>query len=179
MKKFFLMVVAAMMATMSVNAQEKGDFAGGIHGGPTFTHFEFLCYKENVTRFSFGIFGQYNLSNHWRMELAADYSPKKNDVKFWQAGLDFHYIINVSDNFKIYPLAGFAIQYIPGYTTVDDTKNSHIETTVDSGTDFGVEFGLGLQYNLGSNYFISGEYKYQPGLFGDNHNIMLGVGYRF
>ena len=179
MKKIFLMVVAAMMATMSVNAQEKGDFAVGIHGGPTINHIKFLGENENFTRYSFGIFGQYNLSNHWRMELAADYSPKKEDVKFWQTGLDFHYIINVSDNFKIYPLAGFAIQFIPSYTTVDDSKNSHIEMTVESGADFGVELGLGLQYNLGSNYFISGEYKFEPGFIGDSHNIMLGVGYRF
>ena len=46
-------------------------------------------------------------------------------------------------------------------------------------TDGGIQVGLGIQYNLNNNLFIAGEYKYQPGIFGDGHSIMASIGFIF
>ena len=119
MKKLFI-TMCVVLLSMTAQAQEKGDFALGVHAGATFSKIEFMGEKDSNTTFGIGAFGQYNFANKWRLELEANYHP-----------------------------------------------------------DSGIQLGAGLQFNLSGNYFLSGEYKYQPGLFGDGHVLMVGLGYRF
>ena len=174
MKKLFITMFVALLS-MSTQAQEKGDFAVGLHAGATMTEFEFLNVKENTTQFGIGAFAQYNLSNHWRVELEGNYHPMKDHVSDFLLGLNVHYLINLTENFKIYPLLGYAAAFVHSETFTEG--NATIEG--DDDTDGGIQLGLGAQYNLNSNWFISCDYKYQPGLFGDSHVVMGGIGYRF
>ena len=167
MKKLFITMCVALLS-MTAQAQEKGDFALGVHAGATFSKIEFLGEKDSNTTFGIGAFGQYNFANKWRLELEANYHPMQDHVSDILLGLNVHYLINVAENFKIYPIVGYGVTFV--HTDLDGGEND---------TDSGIQLGAGLQFNLSGNYFLSGEYKYQPGLFGDGHVLMVGLGYRF
>jgi len=174
MKRLFVVMCVALFG-MSAQAQEKGDIAVGLHGGATFTKIEFLGIKESTTQVGLGAFAQYNFANKWRLEVEGTYHFKKNHVSDFLVGLNVHYLIRLTDDLKLYPLVGYALNFVhtEAYTEggiVEDGGNT---------TDSGIQLGLGLQYNIKDNWFVSGEYKYQPGIFGDGHVVMVGVGYRF
>ena len=176
MKKLFLLMCVMLLA-FSAQAQEKGDFAVGLKAGATFTKVEFdnLNVEESITQFGIGAFGQYNLSKHWRAELEGVYHPMKDHISDFTLGFNIHYLFNLGEYLKIYPILGFAVAFAHSETYTEGGITSEGENTTDSG----IQLGAGLQYNLGSNWFISGEYKYQPGIFGDSHVAMAGIGYRF
>ncbi|MCR5315504.1 MAG: porin family protein [Bacteroidaceae bacterium] len=70
MKKLLIAMCVALLS-MSAQAQEKGNFAVGLRGGATISKIkiEGLSINETSTRFGIGVFGQYNLTNHWRLDL--------------------------------------------------------------------------------------------------------------
>ena len=165
------------MLGMSAQAQEKGDFAVGLRAGATFTELKIKGWDvdETSTQFGIGAFGQYNLSKHWRVELEGIYHPMTDHVSDFVLGLNVHYLFNLGENLKIYPLLGYALAFVHSETITD--KNGTIEG--DDTTDGGIQLGVGLQFNLDSNWFVAGEYKYQPGILGDGHAAMASIGYRF
>ena len=169
------------LLSMSALAQETGDFAIGLRGGPTINKIklEGLGISESVTRWGVGAFAQYNLSNHFRLDFEGIYHPKKDNLTDFQLGLDIQYLLNVSEGIKFYPLLGYALafQKSDAYTVTDG--RSSISHDSESTTDGGIQVGAGVEFNLGSNYFISGEYRFQPGILGDGHVIMGSIGYRF
>ena len=174
MKKLLIIMCVGLFC-LSAQAQEKGDFAVGLHSGATFTKIEFIDENETTTQFGFGAFGQYNFSNHWRVELEGLYHPMKDHVSDFMLGLNVHYLINLSDDFKLYPLLGYALAFVHS----EDFTEDKITVEGDDTTDGGIQLGLGLQYNFNNNWFVSGEYRYQPGIFSDGHVAMIGLGYRF
>ena len=92
-------------------------------------------------------------------------------------GLTVHYLINLDkgDRVKLYPLLGYGVQFVHSETYTED----NFTFKGDNETDGGIQLGAGLQVNVGQRWFVSGEYKYQPGIFADANVVMLGVGYRF
>lgn len=176
MKKLFVVMCAALLS-MGAQAQEKGDFAVGVHGSAYITTFEIEDWDvdESSTQMGFGVFGQYSLSKHWRVELEGTYHPMKDHVSDFFAGLNVHYLFHLNETFKIYPMVGYGLDFVHSETFTEG--NTTIEG--DDATDSGVQIGAGVQANLKNNWFVLGEYKYQPGIFGDGHIVQIGVGYRF
>lgn len=181
MKKLLVLATVAMMTAMSAFAQESGDFAIGVRGGVTITKVDLpgLKIDEKETRFGIGGFAQYNLSNHWRVDLEGIYHPMKNHVSDVTACINIHYLINLTQDhkFKLYPILGYGLAFV------------HSETYTNGGTtvegensrDGGIQLGLGTNCDLSfaEGWFVSAEYKFQPGIFGDGHVALLGIGYRF
>jgi opacity protein-like surface antigen len=180
MRKFFITMCVALLS-MSALAQEKGDFAVGVRGGVAISKIkiEDLHVKETSSRFGIGAFGQYNLTNHFRFDLEAIYHPKKDHVSDFQLGLDIQYLVNITDELKFYPMVGYTVAFVHTEAYTKTVGNGTIVEDGENSTDSGIQIGAGLQYNLGSNWFISGEYRFQPGIIGDCHVIMGSVGYRF
>jgi len=172
-------MITMLVALLSIGAQaqEKGDFAIGLHTGITSNKFEIegLHVKETTTQFGLGAFGQYNLSKHWRTELEGIYHFKKNSVSDFQVGLNFHYLFNIGEVVRIYPLLGYALCFVHQ----DEIKDGNVTIEADNDVDGGIQLGAGLQVNITDNWFATGEYRWQPGIFGDGNVFMLGVGYRF
>ena len=179
MKKLFLTMCVALFA-MGAQAQEKGQFAVGVKGGLSIAKVEFGSEKETMSRAAFGAFAQYNLSNHWRVELEGIYHPKKDHFSDFTAGLNLQYLINVTEDFKIYPQFGYALAFTKTETnTTYYEGGSSITVEGNNTTDGGIQLGLGAQYNIGEQWFVLADYKYQPGIFGDGHVVNVGVGIRF
>jgi len=180
MKKILVLAAVAMMTASSAWAQEKGDFAIGLRGGSTFTKIEIQDWgvDETTGYFGIGAFGQYNLSNHWRLELEGIYHPMKDHQSDITMGVNFHYLINLTrdHNLKIYPTLGYGLAFVHSETFTD----GGVTIEGDNSIDGGIQLGVGAQYNLPSSnrWFVTGDYKYQPGLFGDGHVVMVGIGYR-
>lgn len=176
MKRLFVTLCAALLG-MGAQAQQKGDFALGVHAGMTFTEVEFINVKESTRQLGIGVFGQYSLSKHWRLELEGTYHPMTDHVSDLLTGLTVHYLINLDkgDRVKLYPLLGYGVQFVHSETYTEDG----FTFKGDNETDGGIQLGAGLQVNVGQRWFVSGEYKYQPGIFADANVVMLGVGYRF
>lgn len=181
MKKILVLAALAMMTAMNTVAQEKGDFAIGLRGGATFTKVEIQDWEvdETSSLFGFGAFAQYNFSNHWRMELEGIYHPMKEHQSDFTMGINLHYLINLTKDhqLKLYPILGYGLAFVHSETFTD----RRVTIEGDNSTDGGIQIGIGTQYNFtpDKGWFISGEYKYQPGIFGDGHLAMIGVGYRF
>ena len=180
MKKIILLMCVTVMG-ISAQAQEKGDFAVGLKAGATFTKVEISDWKmdDNTTQFGIGAFGQYSLTKHWRAELEGIYHPMKDHVSDFMLGINVHYLFNLGDYLKIYPILGVAVAFVHSETFTDSSNGSSVTIEGDNSTDSGIQLGAGLQYNISSNWFVAGEYKYQPGIFGDSHVAMAGIGYRF
>ena len=181
MKKFFVAMFVAMLC-MSAQAQEKGDVAIGLRSGVNIAALKIAGLEEDVTNFGIGAFGQYNLSDNWRLELEGIYHPMKDHVSDITVGLNVHYLFSLGESIKIYPTLGYALAFVhsEAYTiTGKGGASQQISHESENETDGGIQVGAGIQYNLGSNVFIAGEYKYQPGIFGDGHVIMGSIGFRF
>lgn len=181
MKKFFVAMFVAMLC-MSAQAQEKGDVAIGLRSGVNIATLKIAGLEEDVTNFGIGAFGQYNLTDNWRLELEGIYHPMKDHVSDITVGLNVHYLFSLGESIKIYPTLGYALAFVhsEAYTiTGKGGESQQIPNDSENETDGGIQVGAGIQYNLGSNVFIAGEYKYQPGIFGDGHVIMGSIGFRF
>ena len=181
MKKFFVAMFVAMLC-MSAQAQEKGDVAIGLRSGVNIATLKIAGLEEDVTNFGIGAFGQYNLSDNWRLELEGIYHPMKDHVSDITVGLNVHYLFSLGESIKIYPTLGYALAFVhsEAYTiTGKGGASQQISHDSENETDGGIQVGAGIQYNLGSNVFIAGEYKYQPGILGDGHVIMGSIGFRF
>jgi outer membrane protein X len=178
MKKWLLTLCVALLS-LGAQAQERGDFAVGVRGGIDIVRFDFGKWSDTSTRFGIGAFGQYNLSKHFRLDLEGIYHPKNDHVSDFQLGLDVQYLIHISDKFKIYPQIGYGFAFVKEDTYT--TTNGQSSITVEGGnkTDGGFQIGAGLQYNLGENWFIGADYRFQPAILGRVHVIMASVGYRF
>lgn len=177
MKKLFIAMCVSMLC-IGAQAQKKGQFAVGLQTSETFTEVEFLGEKNNSNKWGFGAFGQYSISNHWRLEADATFHPMKDHMSDFLASLDIQYVFHLSEKFKIYPFLGYAMSFIHCETYTIADEHGSITFEGDNDTDSGIQLGLGFQYNLKKDWFIKADYKYQPGIFGDGHCIMFGIGYK-
>ena len=125
------------MFSIGTFAQEKGDKAIGAQ----------LSYGTDAEKFAVGVKGLYNLTDPIRLE---------GEVNYWLIDnctcLDFQaniqYLFSMSDNLKLYPLAGVGYSYakVKGF---------------DGDGDIFFNLGGGIQYDLSSKFALIGEMKYQ------------------
>lgn len=174
MKKLLFVLLASLFC-ISAQAQKKGDFAAGVRGSVSFSNIKILDVDDNFTQFGIGGFAQYNFANNWRVEAEANFHPMKDHVSDVLVALNLHYLFRLVEGVKLYPILGYGVAFVHNekYTEGGVTVES------DNETDGGFQVGLGLQVDLGDKWFAAGEYKFQPGIFGDAHVVMAGIGFRF
>ena len=178
MKKFFVTMCVALFA-MSAQAQVKGDFAVGVKGGLSVAKVVLLDEKETYSRAAFGAFAQYNVFDNWRVEVEGLYHPKKDHFSDITLALNLHYLIDVAEDFKVYPQFGYGLAFTNTEAYTDTYENGTISHDSENETDGGFQIGLGAQYNIGEQWFVLADYKFQPGILGDGHVVNVGVGVRF
>ena len=162
MKKLLLLVCAAVMS-LSASAQA-GDKALGAQ----------LVFGSETNSIGFGVKGQYYFTDQLRGEASVDYFFKNKGVSMWDINANVHYLFDVADKFKVYPLAGL------GYTNWS-YKYEYAGLPVVEGTDgrLAVNLGGGAEYELTKDLSVNAELKYQ--IVSHYNQLVLGVGvaYKF
>ena len=98
MKKLLVLVCAAVMS-LSASAQA-GDKALGAQ----------LLFGSKTNNIGLGVKGQYYFTDQIRGEASFDYFLKNQGISMWDINANVHYLFDVADKFKVYPVAGL------GYT---------------------------------------------------------------
>lgn len=162
MKKLLLLVCAAVM-TLSASAQA-GDKALGAQ----------FVFGSETNSIGLGVKGQYYFTDQLRGEASVDYFFKNKGVSMWDINANVHYLFDVADKVKVYPLAGL------GYTNWS-YKLEYDNVTLAKGTDgrLAVNLGGGAEYELTKDLSVNAELKYQ--IINNYNQLALGVGvaYKF
>ena len=162
MKKLLLLVCAAVMS-LSASAQA-GDKALGAQ----------LLFGSKTNNIGLGVKGQYYFTDQIRGEASFDYFLKNQGISMWDINANVHYLFDVADKFKVYPLAGL------GYTNWS-YKYEYAGAPVVEGSDgrLAVNLGGGVEYELTKNLNVNAEAKYQ--IISNYNQLVLGVGvaYKF
>lgn len=143
MKKYFL-VIAMFIASVATFAQDN-KWGVGLNIG----------YGTDVSKPFLGVKGHYDMTEAFTVAASFNHYFKDTyegvDVKFWDINADVHWNVLHGETFKFYPLVGLA--YLHGKAS--DEENSNTDGF------FGVNIGVGTQINLGANWGIGVEAKYQ------------------
>ena len=162
MKKLLVLVCAAVMS-LSASAQA-GDKALGA---------QFL-FGSKTNNIGLGVKGQYYFTDQIRGEASFDYFLKNQGISMWDINANVHYLFDVADKFKVYPVAGL------GYTNWS-YKYEIPNVAVSEGSDgrIAVNLGGGAEYELTKDLSVNAELKYQ--IISNYNQLLLGVGvaYKF
>ena len=133
-----------------------------------------LVFGSETNSLGFGVKGQYYFTDHIRGEGSFDYFFKRKGLSMWDVNANVHYLFDVADKFKVYPLAGL------GYTNWS-YKYEFEGLPVVEGTDgrLAVNLGGGAEYELTKDLSVNAELKYQ--IVSHYNQLVLGVGvaYKF
>ncbi len=162
MKKLLLLVCAAVMS-LSASAQA-GDKALGAQ----------LVFGSKTNNIGLGVKGQYYFTDQLRGEASFDYFFENKGVSMWDINANVHYLFDVADKFKVYPLAGL------GYTNWS-YKLEYDNVTLAKGSDgrLAINLGGGAEYELTKDLSVNAELKSQ--IISNYNQLVLGVGvaYKF
>ena len=162
MKKLLLLVCAAVMS-LSASAQA-GDKALGAQ----------FVFGSETNNIGLCVKGQYYFTDQLRGEASVDYFFKNKGVSMWDINANVHYLFDVANKVKVYPLAGL------GYTNWS-YKLEYDNVTLAKGTDgrLAVNLGGGAEYELTKDLSVNAELKYQ--IINNYNQLVLGVGvaYKF
>lgn len=101
MKKL-MMIAAFVVAALTANAQnEPGQMAIGAN-------VNYGMHKD-YKNIGFGAKFQYNITDAIRGEASGNYFLKKDHCSMWDANINFHYVIPISEGLNVYPLVGATV----------------------------------------------------------------------
>ena len=110
MKKFLFAISMAAAATLGAAAIETGDMAVGLNLGVA------PCLESgaSVTNFGIGARFQYNVAAPVRLEANFNYWFKSKGLDALDLAVNAHYLINLSDKLRVYPIAGVGFAHLGG-----------------------------------------------------------------
>lgn len=161
MKRIVIALCIALIGITGAYAQKKGDFAIGVNLGVAPN----LEKDLSVTNFGLGLKVQYNITNPIRLEAGGDYWFRNNLNDMADAYVNFNYLFNVGNRFKLYPLVG--VGYAK-YGIKDHHKNGVL-----------VNVGVGGEFPFTSHFSAGVEVKYQYIKDFQRIPISIGATYRF
>ena len=170
MKKLLLLVCAAVMS-LSASAQA-GDKAVGAQ----------LVFGSETNSIGFGVKGQYYFTDQLRGEASVDYFFKNKGVSMWDINANVHYLFDVANKVKVYPLAGLGYtnwSYTNDVIVIEENGNKRTTEFKGSNGRLAVNLGGGAEYALTDNVSVNAEAKWQ--IVNNYNQLVLGVGvaYKF
>ncbi len=159
-----------------------------------------LNYGTEIESLGLGVKGSYCFTDHIRGEASFNYFFPKKHFTMWEINANAHYLFNIGDKFKVYPLVG--LTYVHGHWSNKYSvggggdfgdgggdwgwgapmRKANGEITVnesDNTGKFGVNLGGGAQYDLTDNLMLNFEVKYSLVSDLDQCVISLGAAYKF
>lgn len=197
MKKL-MMIAAMMVVALTASAQnEPGKMAIGAN-------FNYGMHKD-YKNIGFGAKFQYNITEAIRGEASGNYYLKKDNLKMWDANVNVHYVIPVSEGLNVYPLAGvtlvgvkldvdgafddaynqaWALAQAAGMTKAQfdaqwGAAQNAVESESSSESKFGFNIGAGIEYFLSESLKVNAEVKYQYVKDFDRPHFSVGIAYVF
>ncbi len=161
MKKLVVLVLAIVGLTTMTHAQTKGEMAAGVH----------FAYGsgDGFSNMGFGAKFQWNVLDNLRVEPSFTYFLKKDYVSMWDISANAHYQFMLSEKFGIYPLAGLSIMGV----------KAGIGEYKVSDSEFGLNLGGGVDFDLSSSLALNVEAKYKIGGNWSRFIASVGVVYKF
>ena len=134
-----------------------------------------LVFGSETNSIGVGVKGQYYFTDQIRGEASFDYFLKNKGISMWDINANVHYLFDVANKVKVYPLAGL------GYTNWS-YKYEYPGHSVIEGSDgrLAINLGGGAEYELTKDLSVNAELKYQ--IVSNNYSqLVLGVGvaYKF
>jgi outer membrane protein X len=164
--------VAAVSMSMAASAQEKGDMAVGGNLAQGF--------GDGYSNLGIGAKFQYNVIKPVRLEGSFTYFFKNDLLNMWDMSVNGHYLFPVANKLTVYPLAGVSILNsrvdIPGF---DFGELGSYGGGSASNSEFGVNFGGGIDFKLTDRLILNAETKYKIGDTWDRLILSAGIAYRF
>ena len=187
MKKLFMVAIILMVGVSAAMAQ-KDVKAVGLN----------LNYGSEIKNVGIGAKFQYGITEAVRIEPSFNYYLEKDGLSMWDLNANVHYLIDVAEKTKVYPLAGigyanfkssWGFEYDEEYDYGDyyslksrngwDYDEEDMEGgSVNSG-EIVVNLGVGAEYQLNEKLSIGAELKYQ--IISNFNQLVFGIGatYRF
>jgi hypothetical protein len=177
MKKFLLIIFASLVIIPSLNrasAQVAEDFRFGVHAGAYI----------GANALTGGIYGTYGVDDWLNMEVGVNYLMKT--YSFLDVYCDFQVLLEIMPFLHIYPLVGISLHDIDTPTRPLDQMNPLIAesglTMLDGWTP-GVNFGMGVSYDLSYRWRASGQVKMlsrlPQGVHKNSFVLLGGISYNF
>ena len=133
-----------------------------------------LLFGSKTNNIGLGVKGQYYFTDQIRGEASFDYFLKNQGVSMWDINANVHYLFDVADKFKVYPVAGLG-------STNWSYKYEYAGHTIAEGSDgrIAINLGGGAEYELTKDLSVNAELKYQ--IISNYNQLLLGVGvaYKF
>lgn len=196
MKKIILTLCIGIMGLASAFAQE-GRMAAGLNLGVAPS----LESGMSVTNVGLGLKFQYNVTDPIRVEADIDYWFKSKGISVFDISANVHYVFNITEKFKVYPLAGIGyanihssapkveieiptipnMPNIPGMPNIQDMIDEATEGADDSAnaSRFLFNIGAGADYDITDNLTANFEIKYQYLKDFSRMPISIGIAYKF
>lgn len=156
MKKFFTLIIVAVMGYGFASAQ-KGEMAVGGN----------LLYGTEINMVGIGAKFQYGITDEIRGEASFNYYFPNKGYHMWDLNLNAHYLFDFASKFRAYPLAGLTV-VCKSYSKTDESV-----------TRFGLNLGGGCEYDISSNFVLNAEFKYSIVSSIDQAVFSLGAAYKF
>lgn len=128
-----------------------------------------IGYQTEFKRVFAGIEGRYFLTNNIRLAPDAYVLFPKNNIWGLDININLHYVFPMEGGLSFYSLVGGAM--LNNHWSPDGPSRSW--------TDFGLNLGAGLQYDLATNGFLNFEFKYTIKEEKDPAYFTVGYGVRF
>lgn len=199
MKRILFLATLLIAVVSSVSAQ-KGQSAVGINLGAA------PCLESgaSLTNFEIGAKYQYGITDAIRLEADLSYGLKSKGIDVFEVSANAHYLFNIGEKIKVYPLVGIGYGHIGGGLSGDDgdydynpsddegypysrakgypydsEEEDYGDESSTSANKFLFNVGAGAEYALTSKLSVGIELKYQYMSHFSRLPITVGVTYKF
>lgn len=184
MKKTLFMFAALVMLATNASAQfsnsksskassDDSKWAVGVN----------VLYGTEIESVGFGVKGQRNYAKAFRGELSFAYFLGKNDMSAWNINVNLHYLFPLSQNIKVYPLAGLGYAYGNNYAkkieTGEDFASAFASGGLTAAGKFCTNLGGGIDFDISDSWIINFEGKYQYIKNQSQGVFSVGAAYKF
>ena len=141
-----------------------------------------LVFGSETNSIGFGVKGQYYFTDQIRGEGSFDYFLKNKGISMWDINANVHYLFDVANKVKVYPLAGLGYtnwSYTNDVIVIEENGNKRTTEFKGSNGRLAVNLGGGAEYALTDNVSVNAEAKWQ--IVNNYNQLVLGVGvaYKF
>ena len=136
---------------LPVEAQVKGDKAAGANLVFTSPH-------GAVDLLGAGAMFRYNVNKAFRLESTFNYLFEKDFERRWDININWHFLIRVNDQIKIYPLSGIGILKLYADYPIRTDEWGYTYGGKHTSHYIGLNIGGGIDYKISDKLTINTEY---------------------